>query len=269
MLQIEPQISKPQAPQILDPVLHQVAVDLNEALSKSEDPKKELKNIAKKTGIHSKTLTRIIRFETKPSHLTVFKIYQYLTGGQSEEEVLSRSPELIRKYLPKDLKVYLQKEAICNPHSLSQELESNPVMAEIYALCAAGLVSEDEILKRFGSYGMQITYDLVGKKALQQSRKGVFTIGTNSIFLTPECILSLGLLSTKNYAKPKNGYLHEQHFMGYISEGLSDEGYKKWIQIDIEAYQKKSLLVKDTANLGTKKAFSFQIVETFQLPEAE
>lgn len=244
-----------------DLIVNQVAADLSIHLKQSKDERKRNRLISEKTGIHQKTLNRIINLENKPTPATVFKIYRYLTQGQTEDEILSLCPEIIRTYLTEYLDQRIEKNLTYFP-SYAVELQTNPVFGEIYVLCSSGSVSREELLKRFGDYGLSLAEEMTHKKILQQSRPGHFSLGQLQIHLTPECILSLGLLTAKNYSKPVMAYEHNYQFMSFIAEGLSETAYRMWLEIDTEAFSKKMEVVRNPENLGSKKVFTFTATDT-------
>ncbi len=251
----------------VDLVVNQVAADLSAHLKQSKDERKRNRLISEKTGIHQKTLSRIINLENKPTPATVFKIYRYLTQGQTEDEILSLCPEIIRTYLTQYLDQRIENNLTYFP-SYALELQTNPVFGEIYVLCSSGSVSREELLKRFGDYGLSLADEMTHKKLLQQSRPGHFSLGQLQIHLTPECILSLGLLTAKNYSKPVMAYEHNHQFMSFIAEGLSETAYRMWLEIDTEAFAKKMDIVRNPQNLGTNKVFTFTTTDTL-LPNSQ
>lgn len=250
-----------------DPIQKQVVADLAAHLKLSTDERKKARLISEKTGIHQKTLNRILNLENKPTPATIFKIYRYLTQGQSEDEILKLCPALIKNYLSEHLKLRIEKNLTYLP-SYALELQSNPVFGELYVLCSSGSISKEDILKRFGDYGLSLAEEMTNKKVLQQPRAGHYALGQVQIHLTPECILSLGLLTAKTYAKPMMGYEHNKHFMSFIAEGLTESAYLQWVEIDTEAFAKKMELVRNPENLGTKKAFTFTATDTL-IPQSQ
>ncbi len=252
---------------LLDLIQKHVAADLKAHLKLSTDQRKKIRLISEKTGIHQKTLNRIVNLENKPTPATIFKIYRYLTQGQTEAEVLNLCPAPIKNYLSEHLRLRIEKNLTYLP-SYALELQSNPVFGELYVLCSSGSISRDEVSKRFGDYGLSLAEEMTTKKVLQQPRAGHYALGQVQIHLTPECILSLGLLTAKTYAKPMMGYEHNKHFMSFIAEGLTEAAYQQWVEIDSLAFAKKMELVRNPENLGTKKAFTFTATDTL-IPQSQ
>ena len=249
-----------------DPVLTQLSFDLSEALKVSDDPKQQIKHISEKTGVHVKTLNRLVNLENKPTPLTVFKIYKYFTQSETEAQVLNLCPAVIKKYLGKYKHLKLEKNPVFQPQ-LSNEIQTNPVFCEIYLLASVGSLSEIEIQNKFGHYGLRIATEMEAKKVLRQARRGQYTLGSNQIQLSPECVYSLGLQAIKSFAKPENGYELDKQFIGFMAEGLSEDAYRRWLKIDSDAYKMKIEIAQDLKNVGPKKAFAFAVVDTLTTPE--
>lgn len=241
----------------------QVASDLANLLKSTPDPKKLLRSISNKIGVHEKTLTRILNQENKPSYMTVFKIYRYILGEFDDLKVVERAPESIKKYLLNANPLSLESKQHYFS-SIDKEIKKNPVFAEVYVLASTGPTKKTDIIQRFGKYGLEILELMIQKNILQEIRTGEYILGSNQTNLSPETVLALGIQFSENYAKPENGYELGLHFMGFFAEGLSDEAYKQWQLIDQEAYFKKVNLAKDPASLGRKRAFTFMITETLE-----
>lgn len=248
-------------------ILKQVSADLTNFISTSADSKKRIKMIANKTGIHVRTLDRIIKLENKPNYTTVFKIYKCMTDSKSYEEVISTVPELIRDFLLEGRKSTYKDDYPYQKLEHAEEICKNPVFAEIYLLCSSGFISYEEISSRFGDYGVKLAEEMHEKGVLKRMRPGQYAVGDCQIDLTAECLLRLGLIAAKNYAKPENGQVLDQHFMTFLAEGVSEEAFIKLCKVDEEAYQKKLTILKDPTNLGIKKFFTFTITDTLEKPE--
>jgi hypothetical protein len=244
-------------------VSKQLANDLAKFLQSSSEPKKFLKSLSNKMGVHEKTLSRILNQENKPHYMTVMKIYRYILSEFDDSKVIQKAPEVIRKYLIFSIPTAVEKD-IQYFSSIDKDIQGNPVFAEMYVLAGSGALKKTDIIQRFGKYGIEILEQMLTKKVLAEIRAGEFVLGPNQTNLTPETVLSLGIQLSQSYAKPENGYEMKNHFFGFFAEGLTEAAYQRWVKIDEEAYFKKLELVKDPYNLGSKKAFTFQITETLE-----
>ncbi len=262
-------VLKPNVSQPLEETASQrVAADLSALLNANPNPKKFLKTLANKTNIHEKTLQRILNQENRPSYISVFKIYRYLLSEFDDAKVIERAPEIIKSFLLKANPQSLEKNTFYFS-SIDRDIQKNPVFAEIYILASTGPIKKIEIVNRFGKYGIEVLTSMLEKKVVSEVRVGEFILGPNQTHLSPESIASLGAQLIQDFAKPSNGYELGLHFMGFFSEGLTEEAYRQWQLIDQEAYFKKITLAKNPLSLGKKRAFTFMITETLENREVK
>lgn len=244
-----------------DPVLGQVATDLNRYLASGRDRRKRLKFLSKKIEVHEKTLQRISARENRPSYITVFKIYRFLLNEPDDVKVLERCPLTVRSYL-KNSNPQTLKSDISYSVDFEREMAGNPVMAEIVVLASTGTVKAAVIKKRFGDYGIRIAESLVLKNVLDKISATEYCSGRVSINMTPETIVRLGQQLIATYVKPSGGYDLGQNFMGFFAEGLNEDAYQRWLAIDAEAFAKKVALAKSKSNTGERRAFTFLVTDT-------
>ncbi len=259
----------PKTPIFADPIqsiLATVSFDLDVHLRKSAFPKKKLRLIAEQTGIHQKTLLRILKKENTPTYITVFKIYKYLLNAKDDSDVLNRCPEVIKLYLLKANPQTFEK----NKTYISQLpdlLMQNPIFIQIYTLCDTGSVKKSEIRRRFGLHGLDIAQQMVDKKILSEISSTELVLGPQVLNMPPDYLLKCGIELASTYLKPENCSVHNQNFIGFYVEGLSEEGYRQWLQIDNEAYLKKVQIAKNPKYAGTRRAFTFNVIDDFEIGE--
>ena len=247
--------------EILPSVLEQVSNDISNLINSNSDPKKFIKTLSQRTGVHEKTLIRILNQENRHNYMTVLKIYRFILGEFDDAKVVEKSPPVIKKFLTESIPQTLNRNTR-HSSSVDVEIQKNPIFAEIYILAGTGKITKTEIATRFGKYGLEIVDQMLEKNVLVEIRNGEMLLGNNQASITPESILSIGAQLIQTYGKAKNAYEKGLNHMGVYAEGLSESGYKKWLIIDEEAIAKKIQLTKDIENLGTKKAFTFMITET-------
>lgn len=243
-----------------DEILKQIRLDLRSSLNTFNDPKKGIRIIANKTGIHEKTLKRILTEERRPTYLTVFRFYRFKLTARNDQEVMTNSPTIIAKYLEQ-----------CNPQTIDEkvtftseidrELKTNSVFGEIYLLLGCGVVTLDEVQDRFGHYGVSILKKMEKLKMAKEMRTGIYELGTNICPLSSESVLFLGNHLSFNYASSDRGDMAGSNFHGLYVEGLSFEGLQQWLKIDQDAFKKKTDLLKDKRNLGNLKTFTYMVTD--------
>ena len=237
---------------------------LNSLLSQFKDRKKGIRILAKKMGIHEKTLNRILNNENKPGYQTVFKIFRIFFNEYNDRKILELVPDVVRQYLIKNNAQELSEEK--NYSTLADlELQKNPIASEIYIIAATGPVSYDDIAIRFGQYGLEILKKMLTSNLLQEVHKDIFVKGVNHPTFSGETIIAVGSTMIASHAKIASGEELDKNFISFYAEGLSEESYKEWLAIDQMAHQKKFELTRNPQNLGPVRAFTFMITEKIEL----
>lgn len=241
---------------------------LEQLLSQFKDKKKGIRILAKKMGIHEKTLNRLINQENAPSYQTVFKIFRVFFNEFNDAKLLDLVPKEIKDFLIKanPQEVVASKSYTSNADT---ELQKNPIVAEIFILVATGPLTMEDIEYRFGRYGVELTAKMIEKNLIVEAHKGVYVLGNNQPEFNGDTILSVGKVLTEAYAKVHKAEELNNNFISFFAEGLSEEAYGKWLEIDQEAFRKKFELSKDPKNLGAKRAFTFMISETMELKDIQ
>lgn len=242
----------------------EISLVLESLLSQFKDRKKGIRIISKKMGIHEKTVIRLLNNENRPGYQTVFKIYRVFFNEFNDAKVLELVPEVVRDYLIK-----------CNPQELipnknysplaDLELQKNPIVSEIYIIAATGPVGLEDIETRFGNYGVSLLNKMLENKLLCEVHKHVYITGDVRPVFTGETILSVGSTMIANHAKPLDEDVNWNNYISFYAEGINEETYRKWIEIDEEAHNKKLELARDSANFGNTRAFTFMITEKIEL----
>jgi hypothetical protein len=248
---------------LIEAVSEQVSLDLKTLLTSSVNIKNKLRLISEKMEIDKKTLLRLSEKGSKPNYITVFKIYRYLFNESDDAKVLNLCPAVIRQYLKNANPQTLEKNTSYTAN-IDRELHDNPIFSEIYVLVSTGPVQKSEIIKRFGTYGLNLTEKMMKLNVLAETRKDEFILGLNQATLKPETILSMGKQICNSYAKPENSYELDQNIIYFYSEGLSIDAFKKWIRIDHEAIQKKIALASKPESKGSIRAFTFGATDTLE-----
>lgn len=249
-------------------VTKQVVEDLKLELSKAKNLKNGLGLLARKSGIHQKTLVRILNFENRPGYLTIFKIYRVLLNTEIDNEVLERAPlviqEFLKKYNPQKVTAKVQFNA-----SIGKDLLQDRLFYELYFLCGSGEVSKPELKERYGTYGLTMLEKLVKLGVVQKLENGKFTIGTVRVNLDSAALKDAALDLVDSFFKPDLAQLDGNNFIGVFAEGLSAPAYREWLKIDEEAFLKKAKLSEDPKNLGSIRAFTVMVTDVLDLEKRE
>jgi hypothetical protein len=234
--------------------------DLHRYINESDDPRRRLKFMAKRTLIHEKTLQRLVNRENKPTYITVFKIYRFLLNELDDQRLLELVPAEVATFL-KNANPQSFEKNVTYTQDLESELRSNPVMAEIVVLCATGPVKVSYIKSRFGEYGVKIVETLVARNVLQMVTQQEVCSGKVQVNMSPETLIAIGIQMVQSHAKPEKGYATGENFLGFYAEGLSDAALQKWLAIDAEAFRKKVEVAKLQESRGDLRVFTFMATD--------
>ncbi len=242
----------------------QVSLDLEGALAQFKDLRVGLRILSQKMDIHERTLRRLLQREHVPNYLTLYKIYRVLTSANDDTTLLKNVPELIREHIVK-MNPKLPNAEVQLNGNLERELLKDRVMGEIYFLAACSAVRRDEIVFRYGQFGMEALRRLLSLGALKESSPQLYVLGSNQANFSAAGIKTLGLNMVETFASSKDTDLPMTNFMGVFAEGISEETYKEWIRIDKEAYYKKVELTKMPGALGSIRGLTFMVTDKMKI----
>jgi len=241
----------------------QVQKDMNHFLSSFKDYSLGQKTLARRAGVHNKTIKRLSKMENAPGHITLLKIYSVLLGETNSQKLLSLLPQIIRESLLKD-KANLPVQDVDYSAEIKREVLSNQVFCEIYFLIDAGHVSKDYIQFKFGEHGLHIIEKMHSLNAIKYSEDGQIELGPARLEFDTQVIKAAGVMISSKYSKPENSEVKGDNFLALYVESLPDQAYQEWLKIDKEAFIKKAEIAKkyrDT-NKG-KKVFTYMTTDTF------
>jgi DNA-binding phage protein len=244
-----------------DSVLDQVSADLNAFLDQANDRQKRLIFLSRKIGIHKKTLQRISSKENSPSYPTVMKLYRFFYNVETDLEILSRAPQVIKDFLNKSFPEKATQISEFSEKSF-KVLNNNKAALEIYLMAAIKGLHKSELKSCFGEYGLTIIRQLIDEKLIAESTPDLYTQGAKNFSLPPEMLIHSGEVLTDRFSKPSLCYLLNKNFVGFYGESLNEAAYMEWIKIDQQAMKQKIEIAQRIDSKGSIPAFSFCIVET-------
>lgn len=245
--------AKVSQPDLIDLVVN----DILSYFKDSPDIKKSLRFMSRKINLHEKTLFRIVNKENFPNYTSLYKIYRFIFNTQNDLLILEKLHPQIKRFLLQANPQALPLNAVLASEKLQQEVLSNPVLRELYVLAGTGSLKKDFVFNRFGQYGLESVTKLLKLNVLEEIRPNEFALGSAQINFTPNSVYEVGLQFCESYARPAEGQLTGENYMTFFAEGLSEEAYQQWLQIDLEAFQKKVLLAGSAQSLGGVRAFTF------------
>lgn len=234
---------------------------MEEYLGQTADRKKRLSFLARKTNVHSKTISRILSRKNQPSLTTLMRIYRFLFNVDSDVKVLEKLPEASRQFLHSQFPDKSNQSNL-KVTGAQHHFRENPIALELYLKAAGGVLNRNETIKRFGTYGEEMIDLLISESFISETNPGVFSTGQRSVDFSPEVVVKAGQICVQRFAKPQSGYELGRHFAGFYLESLSQEGFEKWMQLDKECFEKKIKLAQAPENKGPLPIFTFNIVET-------
>ncbi|MDD0853257.1 hypothetical protein HBN50_09115 [Halobacteriovorax sp. GB3] len=238
----------------------QVAYDLDKAISQFNDPKKGLRILSSKMQIHEKTLKRLIQGENKPGHQTLYKIYRVLTDSKNDSELLDLVSPIIRDTIEKKSFKPLDQELIYTL-DIEQEMIRDRAFSEIFFLAATGPLTKEFITFRYGEHGLETLKKMIKLGAIEVQQDGTLILGKARTNLRAESIKQLSIQMLERFLRPEATDDNNENHMAIYCEGLNDEGYQEWINIDEQAYKKKIEIANNKNYQGHIRGITFQCVD--------
>lgn len=247
----------------------QLLSDINGYLTKFRDYSIGQKTLAKRAGVHSKTIQRICRRDSFPGHITILKIYKIILEENDYGKLYSLLPESVRKSLCED-KANITSSPINYCAEIRREILNDRVFCEIYFLADAGNVSHDLIQFKFGEHGIETLKKMLSLKALQYNDRGELELGIHRVEIDPVIIKRAGLLLSQKYSKTRNCEVKGENFVALYVESLPQEAYNEWLAIDKEAFIKKAKIAQKYRDVESgRKVFTYMATDTFKKEENE
>lgn len=242
--------------------------DLREYLAASDEPRRRLKFLAAKTGIHEKTLQRLARGLNKPTYMTVFKVYRHLLNETDDVKLLAAVPVEISAYLKKANPQSLEGDKTYSS-DVERELIANPIAAELVILCATGPIQTAFVRTQFGDYGLKVMANLVERNVLAMVSRDQVCSGQVQVNISPETVAAFGIQMSRSYLRPDLSYMTGRNFLGFYAEGLTEAARQAWLKIDADAFNEKVKLAKLPENRGDVRAFTFYATDIVDIKESK
>ncbi|AHZ84186.1 hypothetical protein Bb109J_c1491 [Bdellovibrio bacteriovorus] len=244
----------------------QVSQDIGRFLQRHKDPRKGLLQLSAKTRIHTKTLRRLVLKEHNPTYQTLYKLYSCLMGTADLGQMLNAAPALIQEKLrrtdPQLKSSPLHKYNV----SIEQELIKDPCFSELYVLADTRPFDLKFVKSRFGEYGLDVLQKMLQLNVLRLLENGRYALGSNRSTFSAVAIKAVGLRLTEKYSKPARTDENYANYMNLFFESINEATYRKWLDIDVQAFQDKMRLLEDPSSRGSLPIFMFNVIDTLQEP---
>ncbi|WP_412473678.1 helix-turn-helix domain-containing protein [Halobacteriovorax sp. YZS-1-1] len=242
-------------------LIDQVVNDLTDNLKSYRNIKIGVRLISDKSGVSERTIYRLLAKENKPTYQTLLKLYRAIYNTNNDTLLLSLVPEVIKNEINK-----------CNPNRASEGIQFHEnietqmlydrTFAEIYILAACSPITNELIQYRYGMSGMLTLEKMLDMKALRQTKAGLYTLGENQTNFSAKTLKRLGMSLIEKYSKPQNAEDYGNNIIGFYAEGLSDEAYNRWLEVDAKAFEEKVKIANESKSKGTKRSFTFMVTDT-------
>lgn len=241
----------------------QVAFDIQLHLRQFRNESIGLRKLSEKSGIHQRTLKRLLAQENRPGYQTLVRLYTCLVDSPNGGLLLKNIPKKVAKEIEK-------KSPISTKGNLEYSEEANnemlydKVFAEIYCLASMSPITNEYIQYRYGMSGTETLDKMLDLRVLKLINNNTYTTGDKQIEFSPKLVKRLGLNLVEKYTKTEDVDLAEKNLIAFYAEGLSPEGYREWLKIDQEAFYKKIEVTKKDGMLGDIKTFTFMATDTMR-----
>lgn len=248
-------------------LMSQVAQDIHTFLESSRDPQKGLNLLSRKTSLHEKTLRRLLQQEHRPGYITLFKLYRFLLGTNSDSEILDNAPSVVADFLkkanPKTQTPSAQKAEFSG--AITEELKKDPVMLDLYFLAGCGPLHHDEVLLQMGLLGLKTIEKMKGLGLLEEITPRHWKLGSVQANLDADLLKQAALRLTENYFSTEASELQGENYLGVYAEGLNEQGLQEWLKIDEECFRRKVTVSQSLEFQGPLKVFTVQVTEQMNL----
>lgn len=242
----------------------QVSQDIGLFLQRHKDPRKGLALLATKSQIHTKTLRRLIEKEHNPGYQTLYKLYSCLIGTPDFDQVLKAAPPLVQEKLKRTDPQVKSSPLFKYTISIEQEMLKDPCFSELYVLAETRPFDGSYVRSRFGEYGLEVLQKMLQMNVLRLLENGRYGLGTHRSPFSAQTIKAVGLRLTERYSKPSRTDENYANYMNLFFESVSENTYRKWLEIDIQAFKEKMRLLESPASRGPIPAFMFNVIDTLQ-----
>jgi transcriptional regulator with XRE-family HTH domain len=238
-----------------------VSTDLERKLKEYSNRKVGIRLLAQKMDLNSRTLTRLLEKENRPTYQTLLKIYHHIYQT-IEFSILEKSaPTIVIKEIIKHCPD-IKNQVSYNLPKIDNELLYDRCFSEIYIHAGCGAISKEFIQFRFGVIGLETLEKMIELQAIILTRNGQYAIGPNQPRFSAEIIKRMGISITEKYSDTDKGEIAGSNFSGFYAEGLTEEAYDKWLAIDERAFKEKIQVTKENKNKGNFKVFTYMVTDT-------
>lgn len=240
----------------------QIARDIEDFCSHYTNEKYALRLLAKKMEVSEKTVLRLRDQKTTPSHATLFRLYLALTLAETREEFFSRLPEVIASEIKKKEISESDFQTDTPDFDFLHAVKKQPIIGELYVLASLQGLHKNEVILRYGQFGLELLEKLVEKGLLKKVTANMYAASGRGPVFDGHVILNVGTHFLERFSKPEESKVRGRNSLAFYANSLNEEGYKKWLSIDEEAFYKKVEVAKLQQYQGDILSFTFGATDT-------
>lgn len=241
----------------------QVAHDIQNHLNQFKNESIGIRKLSEKSGVHQRTLKRLLAQENRPGYQTLVRLYTSLVEISGGQLSLSNLPKKVSTEIEKRSPVSLS-QSMQYSEEASEEMLYDKVFAEIYCLASMSPITTEYIQYRYGANGVETAERMLDLGVLKYTKSRSYTTGDKQIEFSPKLVKRLGINLVEKYSKTEDVDLAQKNLIAFYAEGLSEEGYRRWLKIDEDAYYQKIKITKEDGMLGNIKTFTFMATDTMR-----
>lgn len=247
-------------------VLDQVRMDLSSYIDCYSNKTFAVRQLAKESGLSSKTIKRLLAGENKPTYQTLFRLYSVFLDEQDYSLVLKKCPSLIREEI-KDYNPQDKEERKFSQPNFLDVIKKEPLLIELLIQAACKPLHKSRIAFRYGEYGLELLEKLTSFNYLKEIEENVFGITKDVPQFDGEMLKFIGPYFIHRFLKSENTQIKNQNVINFFAEGLNEAGKDEWIRIETESYYKKIEIANNSKYQGDIPMFSFGAIDNLATTE--
>ncbi|MAW07598.1 MAG: hypothetical protein CME61_04875 [Halobacteriovoraceae bacterium] len=216
-----------------------------------------LRKISEQTNISKKTLSRILKKDSKPNQQSVLRFYKYFFSIADDVD-LSVQHQWIKEYF---LGVISSHYGNINSH-LESLLESDIVFRKIYIRLSMGEVSKRQVKELFGDYGTQVISTMKDLGLLTIKNENIFQLKNNTrISKSPTALKKMISELNEDFLDIDSLSEVNKNSAFYFCENVSPEAYETLLNVAEELKKTVRKILKSKDAKGEIPFFMTNVID--------
>ena len=240
-----------------------VSKDLENKLLEFKSRKIGVRLFAQRVNVNERTVNRLLKQENRPTYQTLLKIYGVIFNTLNEALIVELAPKVVSDEIKKHYPEVVLRRTAPMP-DIGNDVLHDRCFTDLYVMAGCGPISLDFVQYRYGVHGVETIERMVELRVLKKSKEGHYLPGENEIEFTPKVLKRIGQSISEKFSKPDNSELGGENLIAFYAEGLSDDAYDEWLQVDEQAFRKKVEISHRIGAKGNNKVFTYMVTDTFK-----